>query len=202
MEENKCFFWTAFISPHAFRLFPHVVHFGVFGKSGKPSAPSKTLPVWAGERGRGFLIASVHIRDTQMTIVSSANFIMGNNNNNMGQLFRCILEYIPHVNIWSSSAKCVKVGKSFHLLFFGIFYLTSHPHPHAVLKGWQFESLCRSVKVSLFPEKSGCWVSHHMFVVVLLQDIEEFSFITQLAGLTDHLSVAARLAVSTGEEES
>uniref|UniRef100_W5KNU4 Sphingomyelin phosphodiesterase 3 n=1 Tax=Astyanax mexicanus TaxID=7994 RepID=W5KNU4_ASTMX len=34
------------------------------------------------------------------------------------------------------------------------------------------------------------------------KDIEEFSFITQLAGLTDHLSVAARLAVSTGEEES
>ncbi|XP_035388215.1 sphingomyelin phosphodiesterase 3 [Electrophorus electricus] len=33
-------------------------------------------------------------------------------------------------------------------------------------------------------------------------DIEEFSFITQLAGLTDHLSVALRLAVSTGEEES
>nr|XP_055047758.1 sphingomyelin phosphodiesterase 3 [Misgurnus anguillicaudatus]XP_055047760.1 sphingomyelin phosphodiesterase 3 [Misgurnus anguillicaudatus]XP_055047761.1 sphingomyelin phosphodiesterase 3 [Misgurnus anguillicaudatus]XP_055047762.1 sphingomyelin phosphodiesterase 3 [Misgurnus anguillicaudatus]XP_055047763.1 sphingomyelin phosphodiesterase 3 [Misgurnus anguillicaudatus] len=33
-------------------------------------------------------------------------------------------------------------------------------------------------------------------------DIEEFSFITQLAGLTDHLSVAARLVVSTGEEES
>uniref|UniRef100_A0A3B3C8S8 Sphingomyelin phosphodiesterase 3 n=1 Tax=Oryzias melastigma TaxID=30732 RepID=A0A3B3C8S8_ORYME len=32
-------------------------------------------------------------------------------------------------------------------------------------------------------------------------DIEEFSFVTQLAGLTDHLSVAARLAVSTGEEE-
>uniref|UniRef100_A0A087XGI4 Sphingomyelin phosphodiesterase 3 n=1 Tax=Poecilia formosa TaxID=48698 RepID=A0A087XGI4_POEFO len=32
-------------------------------------------------------------------------------------------------------------------------------------------------------------------------DIEEFSFITQLAGLTDHLSVAMRLAVSTGEEE-
>ena len=34
-----------------------------------------------------------------------------------------------------------------------------------------------------------------------LQDIEEFSFVTQLAGLTDHLSVAMRLAVSTGEEE-
>ncbi|XP_067292471.1 sphingomyelin phosphodiesterase 3 [Pseudorasbora parva] len=33
-------------------------------------------------------------------------------------------------------------------------------------------------------------------------DIEEFSFITQLAGLTDHLSVAARLVVSTGEEET
>ncbi|XP_027016022.1 sphingomyelin phosphodiesterase 3 [Tachysurus fulvidraco] len=33
-------------------------------------------------------------------------------------------------------------------------------------------------------------------------DIEEFSFITQLAGLTDHLSVSARLAVTTGEEES
>ncbi|XP_059392204.1 sphingomyelin phosphodiesterase 3-like [Carassius carassius] len=33
-------------------------------------------------------------------------------------------------------------------------------------------------------------------------DIEEFSFITQLAGLTDHLSVAARLIVSTGEEET
>uniref|UniRef100_A0A665V8T2 Sphingomyelin phosphodiesterase 3 n=1 Tax=Echeneis naucrates TaxID=173247 RepID=A0A665V8T2_ECHNA len=32
-------------------------------------------------------------------------------------------------------------------------------------------------------------------------EIEEFSFITQLAGLTDHLSVAMRLAVSTGEEE-
>uniref|UniRef100_A0A3B3T313 Sphingomyelin phosphodiesterase 3 n=1 Tax=Paramormyrops kingsleyae TaxID=1676925 RepID=A0A3B3T313_9TELE len=32
-------------------------------------------------------------------------------------------------------------------------------------------------------------------------DVEEFSFITQLAGLTDHLSVAMRLAVSTGEEE-
>jgi len=35
-----------------------------------------------------------------------------------------------------------------------------------------------------------------------LQDIEELSFITQLAGLTDHLSVAARLVVSTGEEET
>ena len=35
----------------------------------------------------------------------------------------------------------------------------------------------------------------------LPQDIEEFSFVTQLAGITDHLSVAARLAVSTGEEE-
>ena len=34
-----------------------------------------------------------------------------------------------------------------------------------------------------------------------LQDIEEFSFITQLAGITDHLSVAMRLAVTTGEEE-
>lgn len=34
-----------------------------------------------------------------------------------------------------------------------------------------------------------------------LQEIEEYSFITQLAGLTDHLSVAMRLAVSTGEEE-
>ncbi|XP_031420207.1 sphingomyelin phosphodiesterase 3 [Clupea harengus] len=32
-------------------------------------------------------------------------------------------------------------------------------------------------------------------------DIEEFSFITQLAGITDHLSVAMRLAVTTGEEE-
>ncbi|XP_058500407.1 sphingomyelin phosphodiesterase 3 [Solea solea] len=32
-------------------------------------------------------------------------------------------------------------------------------------------------------------------------DIEDFSFVTQLAGLTDHLSVAMRLAVSTGEEE-
>uniref|UniRef100_A0A3P8UMU3 Sphingomyelin phosphodiesterase 3 n=1 Tax=Cynoglossus semilaevis TaxID=244447 RepID=A0A3P8UMU3_CYNSE len=33
-------------------------------------------------------------------------------------------------------------------------------------------------------------------------EIEDFSFVTQLAGLTDHLSVAMRLAVSTGEEES
>ncbi|KAI1904549.1 hypothetical protein AGOR_G00006780 [Albula goreensis] len=32
-------------------------------------------------------------------------------------------------------------------------------------------------------------------------DVEEVSFITQLAGLTDHLPVAMRLAVSTGEEE-
>uniref|UniRef100_UPI0037E89B49 sphingomyelin phosphodiesterase 3 n=1 Tax=Semicossyphus pulcher TaxID=241346 RepID=UPI0037E89B49 len=32
-------------------------------------------------------------------------------------------------------------------------------------------------------------------------DIEEFSFVTQLAGITDHLSVAMRLAVCTGEEE-
>ncbi|KAM9816438.1 sphingomyelin phosphodiesterase 3 [Syngnathus typhle] len=33
-------------------------------------------------------------------------------------------------------------------------------------------------------------------------EIEEFSFVTQLAGLTDHLPVAMRLAVSTGEEDS
>ncbi|XP_061679161.1 sphingomyelin phosphodiesterase 3 [Syngnathoides biaculeatus] len=33
-------------------------------------------------------------------------------------------------------------------------------------------------------------------------EIEEFNFVTQLAGLTDHLPVAMRLAVSTGEEES
>lgn len=32
-------------------------------------------------------------------------------------------------------------------------------------------------------------------------DLEEFSFVTQLAGLTDHLSVSMRLAVSTGEDE-
>nr|XP_020441354.1 sphingomyelin phosphodiesterase 3 [Monopterus albus]XP_020441355.1 sphingomyelin phosphodiesterase 3 [Monopterus albus]XP_020441357.1 sphingomyelin phosphodiesterase 3 [Monopterus albus] len=32
-------------------------------------------------------------------------------------------------------------------------------------------------------------------------EIEEFSFVTQLASLTDHLSVAMRLTVSTGEEE-
>ncbi|XP_053741266.1 sphingomyelin phosphodiesterase 3 isoform X1 [Synchiropus splendidus] len=32
-------------------------------------------------------------------------------------------------------------------------------------------------------------------------EMEEFSFVTQLAGLTDHLSVAMRLAVCTGEEE-
>lgn len=40
-----------------------------------------------------------------------------------------------------------------------------------------------------------------MTLLLPLQDIEEFSFVTQLAGLTDHLSVAMRLAVSTGEEE-
>lgn len=34
-----------------------------------------------------------------------------------------------------------------------------------------------------------------------LQEIEEYSFVTQLASVTDHLSVAMRLAVSTGEEE-
>ncbi|ETE68471.1 Sphingomyelin phosphodiesterase 3, partial [Ophiophagus hannah] len=33
-------------------------------------------------------------------------------------------------------------------------------------------------------------------------EVEEFSFITQLAGLTDHLPVAMRLVVSTGEEDS
>uniref|UniRef100_F7A3Q5 Sphingomyelin phosphodiesterase 3 n=1 Tax=Monodelphis domestica TaxID=13616 RepID=F7A3Q5_MONDO len=32
-------------------------------------------------------------------------------------------------------------------------------------------------------------------------EVEEFSFITQLAGLTDHLPVAMRLMVNTGEEE-
>ncbi|XP_007938592.1 sphingomyelin phosphodiesterase 3 [Orycteropus afer afer] len=32
-------------------------------------------------------------------------------------------------------------------------------------------------------------------------EVEEFSFITQLSGLTDHLPVAMRLMVSTGEEE-
>uniref|UniRef100_A0A672Z231 Sphingomyelin phosphodiesterase 3 n=1 Tax=Sphaeramia orbicularis TaxID=375764 RepID=A0A672Z231_9TELE len=32
-------------------------------------------------------------------------------------------------------------------------------------------------------------------------DIEEFSFVTQLAGLTDHLSVAMRLSVATGDDE-
>lgn len=34
-----------------------------------------------------------------------------------------------------------------------------------------------------------------------LQEVEEFSFITQLAGLTDHLPVAMRLVVSTGEDD-
>ncbi|XP_061878398.1 sphingomyelin phosphodiesterase 3 isoform X1 [Entelurus aequoreus] len=33
-------------------------------------------------------------------------------------------------------------------------------------------------------------------------EVEEVSFITQLAGLTDHMPVAMRLAVATGEEES
>ncbi|XP_044515349.1 sphingomyelin phosphodiesterase 3 [Gracilinanus agilis] len=33
-------------------------------------------------------------------------------------------------------------------------------------------------------------------------EVEEFSFITQLAGLTDHLPVAMRLMVNTGEEEA
>lgn len=33
-------------------------------------------------------------------------------------------------------------------------------------------------------------------------EVEEFSFITQLSGLTDHLPVAMRLMVSTGEEEA
>lgn len=37
--------------------------------------------------------------------------------------------------------------------------------------------------------------------VFLLQEVEEFSFITQLAGLTDHLPVAMRLMVSTGEDD-
>lgn len=37
--------------------------------------------------------------------------------------------------------------------------------------------------------------------LLLPQDLEEFSFVTQLAGITDHLSVAMRLSVSTGEEE-
>ncbi|XP_065272907.1 sphingomyelin phosphodiesterase 3 [Emys orbicularis] len=33
-------------------------------------------------------------------------------------------------------------------------------------------------------------------------EVEEFNFITQLAGLTDHLPIAMRLMVSTGEEDS
>ncbi|GCB67209.1 hypothetical protein scyTo_0015096 [Scyliorhinus torazame] len=32
-------------------------------------------------------------------------------------------------------------------------------------------------------------------------EMEEFSFVTQLAGLTDHLAVAMRLLVSMGEED-
>lgn len=49
---------------------------------------------------------------------------------------------------------------------------------------------------------SSVFFGTHALISKLQQDIEEFSFITQLAGLTDHLSVAARLLVSTGEEES
>uniref|UniRef100_A0A8C2XFR0 Sphingomyelin phosphodiesterase 3 n=1 Tax=Cyclopterus lumpus TaxID=8103 RepID=A0A8C2XFR0_CYCLU len=37
-------------------------------------------------------------------------------------------------------------------------------------------------------------------LLLLLQEIEEFSFVTQLAGLTDHLSVAMRLAEDSGGE--
>ncbi|XP_075393669.1 sphingomyelin phosphodiesterase 3 [Tenrec ecaudatus] len=36
----------------------------------------------------------------------------------------------------------------------------------------------------------------------LKAEVEEFSFISQLAGLTDHLPVAMRLTVSTGEDEA
>lgn len=33
-------------------------------------------------------------------------------------------------------------------------------------------------------------------------EVEEFSFITQLSGLTDHLPVAMRLMVSVGDDEA
>lgn len=41
-----------------------------------------------------------------------------------------------------------------------------------------------------------------MLLFPQLQEVEEFSFITQLSGLTDHLPVAMRLMVSTGDEEA
>ncbi|KAG5839789.1 hypothetical protein ANANG_G00208700 [Anguilla anguilla] len=66
---------------------------------------------------------------------------------------------------------------------------------------------CSSLKGRKIPLKgNGRRVDYILYSEEGLQqdwkvDVEEFSFITQLAGLTDHLPVAVRLAVATGEEE-
>lgn len=61
-----------------------------------------------------------------------------------------------------------------------------------------YRSVCECANVST----SVFFINFFLrFVLLLLQDLEEFSFVTQLAGITDHLSVAMRLSVSTGEEE-
>ncbi|KPP76478.1 sphingomyelin phosphodiesterase 3-like [Scleropages formosus] len=66
---------------------------------------------------------------------------------------------------------------------------------------------CSSQKSQKIPLKgSGRRIDYILYTDEGLQqdwkvDVEEFSFVTQLSGLTDHLSVAMRLTVSTGEEE-
>ncbi|XP_035252742.1 sphingomyelin phosphodiesterase 3 [Anguilla anguilla] len=66
---------------------------------------------------------------------------------------------------------------------------------------------CSSLKGRKIPLKgNGRRIDYILYSEEGLQqdwkvDVEEFSFITQLAGLTDHLPVAVRLAVATGEEE-
>nr|XP_006641246.1 PREDICTED: sphingomyelin phosphodiesterase 3 [Lepisosteus oculatus]XP_015223708.1 PREDICTED: sphingomyelin phosphodiesterase 3 [Lepisosteus oculatus] len=66
---------------------------------------------------------------------------------------------------------------------------------------------CSSQKGRKIPLKgSGRRVDYILYTEEGLQqdwkvDVEEYSFVTQLAGLTDHLAVSMRLTVSTGEEE-
>lgn len=73
-----------------------------------------------------------------------------------------------------------------------------------LIKGWPCKKKIHSTGYAilrLFRQKSFTIQRNKKSFLLPLQEIEDYSFVTQLAGLTDHLSVAMRLAVSTGEEE-
>lgn len=69
------------------------------------------------------------------------------------------------------------------------------------MKGWLWKEI-HSTGYEILRQLKSFTIQHNKKSFLLpLQEIEDYSFVTQLAGLTDHLSVAMRLAVSTGEEE-